>query len=107
MFTPWANARSIAAACMAWWRPLGAGQGVRGPHYGQNPRAAYHGSEVATKLKVMGVEIASLGIVEPEDERDEMVQFTEPKKGTYKKLIIRDGRLVEASCWATSVRPPT
>jgi nitrite reductase (NADH) large subunit len=35
-----------------------------------------------------------MGIIEPADERDEIVQFTEPKKGTYKKLIIRDGRLV-------------
>ncbi|MBV8731195.1 MAG: NAD(P)/FAD-dependent oxidoreductase, partial [Acidobacteriia bacterium] len=63
---------------------------------GRNPNAAYHGSKVATKLKVMGVEMAAMGIVDPVDDRDEIVQFTEPKKGTYKKLIIRDGRLVGA-----------
>lgn len=63
---------------------------------GRDPNAAYHGSKVATKLKVMGVEMAAMGITEPVEERDEMVQFTEPKKGTYKKLIIRDGRLVGA-----------
>jgi len=61
---------------------------------GRNTNAAYQGSKVATKLKVMGIEMASLGVTEPEDEHDEIVQFTEPKKGTYKKLIIRDGRLV-------------
>lgn len=61
---------------------------------GRAPDAAYHGSKLATKLKVMGVELASMGITEPADERDEIVQFTEPKKGTYKKLIVRDGRLV-------------
>ena len=61
---------------------------------GKNPKAAYHGSKVATKLKVMGVEVASMGIVEPEYPEDEVVQFSEPKRGTYKKLIIRDGRLV-------------
>ncbi len=61
---------------------------------GKNPRAAYHGSKVATKLKVMGVEVASMGIVEPQAPEDEVVQFSEPKRGTYKKLIIRDGRLV-------------
>ena len=61
---------------------------------GANPQAAYSGSKVATKLKVMGVEVASMGITEPTEEGDEVVQFTEPKKGTYKKLIIRDGRLV-------------
>src|SRR6185437_2876027 len=62
----------------------------------RNVNAAYPGSKVATKLKVMGVEMASLGITEAEEERDEIVQFTEPKKGTYKKLIIRDGRLIGA-----------
>jgi nitrite reductase (NADH) large subunit len=61
---------------------------------GRNADAAYHGSKLATKLKVMGVELASMGITEPADERDEIVQFAEPKKGIYKKLIVRDGRLV-------------
>ena len=61
---------------------------------GKDPTAAYHGSKVATKLKVMGVEMAAMGIIEAVEERDEIVQFTEPKRGTYKKLIIRDGRLV-------------
>ena len=42
----------------------------------------------------MGVEVASMGIVEPQMPEDEVVQFSEPKRGTYKKLIIRDGRLV-------------
>ncbi|MGI4809252.1 MAG: nitrite reductase large subunit NirB [Janthinobacterium lividum] len=56
--------------------------------------AQYHGSKLATKLKVMGVELASMGITEPKEERDEVIQFQEPMKGTYKKLIVRDGRLV-------------
>ena len=60
----------------------------------RNRTAAYHGSKLATKLKVMGVELASMGITEPAEERDEVIQFTEPKRGTYKKLIVRDGRLV-------------
>ena len=62
----------------------------------KNPQGAYHGSKIATKLKVMGVEVASMGIVEPELPEDEVVQFSEPKRGTYKKLLIRDGRLVGA-----------
>ena len=61
---------------------------------GVDPDAAYTGSKLATKLKVMGVELASMGQTEPTDENDEVVQFTEPKRGTYKKLIVRDGRLV-------------
>ncbi len=61
---------------------------------GRDDQAAYHGSKLATKLKVMGVELASMGITEPADEHDEVIQFAEPKRGTYKKLIVRNGRLV-------------
>ena len=61
---------------------------------GTRPAAAYHGSRVATKLKVMGVDVASMGLVEPQYPEDEVVQFSEAKRGTYKKLIVRDGRLV-------------
>jgi nitrite reductase (NADH) large subunit len=61
---------------------------------GVEPDAAYHGSKIATRLKVMGVEVASMGITEPTEDGDEVVQFTEAKKGTYKKLIIRNGRLL-------------
>ncbi len=61
---------------------------------GTNPKAAYLGSKIATKLKVMGVEVASMGATEASEEGDEVVQFTEAKKGTYKKLIIRNGRLI-------------
>ncbi len=64
-------------------------------HVTQRDReAAYHGSKLATKLKVMGVELASMGLTEPKEERDEIIQFQEPARGTYKKLIVRDGRLV-------------
>jgi nitrite reductase (NADH) large subunit len=58
---------------------------------GRDTNAQYHGSKLATKLKVMGV---SMGITQPKEERDEVIQFQEPAKGTYKKLIVRDGRLV-------------
>lgn len=60
---------------------------------GRNVEAAYRGSKLATKLKVMGVELASMGRIEPIDDQDEVVQFAEPKRGIYKKLIVRDGIL--------------
>jgi nitrite reductase (NADH) large subunit len=63
---------------------------------GTDTAAAYHGSRLATKLKVMGVELASMGITDPTEETDETVQFVEPRKGIYKKLIVREGRLVGA-----------
>jgi nitrite reductase (NADH) large subunit len=58
-----------------------------------NLDVAYHGSKIATKLKVTGIELASMGSPEPQD-GDELIQFAEPKKGVYKKLILRDSRLV-------------
>jgi NAD(P)H-nitrite reductase large subunit/predicted pyridoxine 5'-phosphate oxidase superfamily flavin-nucleotide-binding protein len=61
---------------------------------GTNSRATYYGSKVATRLKVADVELASMGLTEPVEPRDEVVQFSEPKHGTYKKLIIRDGKLM-------------
>jgi nitrite reductase (NADH) large subunit len=61
---------------------------------GSDREAVYHGSRTATRLKVIGVDLTSMGLIEPALERDEVVQFTEPRRGTYKKLIIRDDRLV-------------
>ena len=63
---------------------------------GRNPDAVYHGSKLATKLKVMGVDLASMGHVEPQDEHDEVVLYSEPKRGIYKKLVVRDDRLIGA-----------
>ena len=61
---------------------------------GRNVQAAYHGSKLATKLKVSGIDVASMGITDPQEERDEMLQFIETRRGTYKKLIVRENRLV-------------
>ncbi|WP_433113588.1 nitrite reductase large subunit NirB [Micromonospora sp. CA-246542] len=64
---------------------------------GTNPHAAYHGSRLATKLKVAGVDVASMGLREAERDDDETVVFAEPRKGVYKSIIIRDDRLVGAT----------
>ncbi len=58
--------------------------------------ATYTGSKLGTKLKVMGVELASLGVVESTDPQDEVVAYREPKQNLYKKLIIRDEKLIGA-----------
>lgn len=62
----------------------------------RNTSTIYTGSKLATKLKVMGIELASMGIPDPELATDEVVLFSEPKRGRYKKLVIRNGRLVGA-----------
>ena len=63
---------------------------------GANPAAAYHGSKLATKLKVMGVELASMGDVRGSRPEDEVVVYREPGRGVYKKLVVRDGALAGA-----------
>lgn len=62
----------------------------------RNPDVSYRGSRVSTKLKVMDVELAVMGDKEPLSETDELVHYSEPRRGVYKKLIIRDGRLAGA-----------
>ena len=64
---------------------------------GANPKAAYHGSRMATKLKVAGVDVATMGVKRPEREDDEFVRFSEPRRGVYKSVVVRDGKLVGAT----------
>jgi nitrite reductase [NAD(P)H] large subunit len=64
---------------------------------GADPAAAYHGSRLATKLKVAGVDVATMGLKEPERPDDEFVQFSEPSRGVYQTVIIREGVLVGAT----------
>jgi nitrite reductase (NADH) large subunit len=63
---------------------------------GVKPDAAYFGSKIGTKLKVMGVELASMGETKPASTDDEVVVYREPSKGLYKKLIVRSGRIAGA-----------
>ena len=46
---------------------------------GTRPDAAYLGSKLGTKLKVMGVELASMGVTRPADADDEVVVYREPE----------------------------
>jgi nitrite reductase (NADH) large subunit len=64
---------------------------------GAKPDTAYHGSKTATKLKVAGMAVAAMGLKEPEHPDDEVVRFVEPRRGVYKSVIIRDGKLVGAT----------
>jgi nitrite reductase (NADH) large subunit len=63
---------------------------------GANPQARYRGSKLYTRLKVAGVDVASMGCKGPELESDEVVQVIEERRHAYRKLIVRDGRLVGA-----------
>jgi nitrite reductase (NADH) large subunit len=60
---------------------------------GANPDASYQGSRVSTKLKVMGLELASIGEKDTDAPDDEVILYAEPSRGVYKKLIVREGRV--------------
>ncbi|MDQ6798426.1 MAG: nitrite reductase large subunit NirB [Actinomycetota bacterium] len=62
-----------------------------------NVDAAYRGSKLATKLKVMGVELAVMGVKAAEHDDDEFLQFSEPSRGVYKTIVVRDGKLIGAA----------
>src|SRR5688572_1198916 len=63
---------------------------------GANSSAAYLGSKLGTKLKVMGVELASMGDTRSSAPSDEVVVYREPKRGIYKKIVVRDGEIAGA-----------
>jgi nitrite reductase (NADH) large subunit len=61
-----------------------------------NPQSRYRGSKMYTRLKVAGVEVAALGMSEPERDSDEVVEVLEERRGVYRKLLIRDHQLIGA-----------
>jgi nitrite reductase (NADH) large subunit len=66
---------------------------------GANPQASYAGSRLATTLKVMGVDLASMGDAGGPAASGLDVQVlvhSDAPRGVYRKLVIRDGRLAGA-----------
>ena len=62
----------------------------------RKPDARYEGSRVSTKLKVAGVDLAVMGEREASAPDDEEVTYSEPARGVYKKLVVRNGKLTGA-----------
>jgi assimilatory nitrate reductase electron transfer subunit len=58
--------------------------------------ARYTGSRLVTRLKAAGIELAAMGETGLGDDEAEVVRFADPTRGTYKKVVIRDERLVGA-----------
>lgn len=63
---------------------------------GANVHARYRGSKMHTRLKVAGVDVASMGVSEAKQADDETIQVIEERRDTYKKLVIRNDRLIGA-----------
>jgi len=63
---------------------------------GANPQARYRGSKTYARLKVAGVDVASMGRIDPELDSDEVIQVVETRRGSYRKMVVRGGTLVGA-----------
>jgi len=79
---------------------------------GEDPAARYAGSRTVTRLKAAGVDLAAMGETAAAADCDgadcghgscgcegggcEVLRFTDPARGTYKKLVIRDGQVAGA-----------
>ncbi|HET7400049.1 MAG TPA: FAD-dependent oxidoreductase [Intrasporangium sp.] len=65
---------------------------------GAQPTAAYTGTTTITRLKAHDIDLASMGDVETEihDPDHEVLAFTDPSRGRYAKLVLRQDRLVGA-----------
>ncbi|WP_437671598.1 nitrite reductase large subunit NirB [Sorangium sp. So ce131] len=62
----------------------------------KRPEAAYAGSKVSTKLKVMGVDLLVMGEQSAANDAEEEVAYVEEARGIYRKLVIRGGTLAGA-----------
>ncbi len=63
---------------------------------GTDKEARYRGSRLVTRLKANRVELAAMGETHLTEDEAEIVRFSHRRDGTYRKLVIRDDRLVGA-----------
>lgn len=56
----------------------------------------YTGTVPSNTLKIVDVELTSMGLVNPEEPNYEEIKKTDKKKGVYKKLVLDKGKIVGA-----------
>ncbi len=52
--------------------------------------------ELSTRLKITGIDVFSAGVLSAADESEDEVTYSDASAGIYKKLVIRDDKLVGA-----------
>ena len=57
---------------------------------------AYHGTVPSTTLKVVGVDLTSIGMISAEEDGFQELRKADPTKSMYQKLVLHDGRIVGA-----------
>ncbi|MGH2804099.1 MAG: FAD-dependent oxidoreductase, partial [Thermoleophilaceae bacterium] len=77
------------------WGPLLEQARAAGASLAGRP-AAFHGGVPATTLKVMGVDLFTAGRHSAADDSEDEVVALDSRAGLYRKLVLREGRLVGA-----------
>ncbi len=94
-----ASHRGVAYGLVA---PLFEQGKVCATHLAQFGIGRYPGSQVSTKLKVTGIDLFSAGNFTGGQDCEEIV-MSDPYGGVYKKLVIRDDKLVGACLYGDTV----
>ncbi|HET9646154.1 MAG TPA: nitrite reductase large subunit NirB, partial [Burkholderiaceae bacterium] len=94
-----ASHRGVAYGLVA---PLFEQGKVCATHLAQFGIGRYTGSQVSTKLKVTGIDLFSAGDFMGGDDCEEIV-MSDPCAGVYKKLVIKDDKLVGACLYGDTV----
>ena len=76
--------------------PAAVGQAKNAAENIQGKQTIYEGTVPTNTLKVMGIDLTSVGLVNPEDPKYEEIKETDKKKGIYKKLVLDKGKIVGA-----------
>ncbi len=58
-----------------------------------NKGPTYQGSVLASKLKIMGVDVFSAGEITDKNDGSEVIRYEDPTLGIYKKLVLKSGKL--------------
>jgi len=72
---------------------------------GGQPTASYIESPCATRLKVAGISVYAFGPVEISPEHETLV-YADPESGDYRRLLLRDDRLVGAVLYGDTTAGP-
>ena len=63
---------------------------VTARHISGDSAAEFGGADMSTKLKLMGVDVASIGDPHAKAEGARSYQFTDERKQVYKKIVVSD-----------------
>ena len=93
------NHRGIAYGLVA---PLFEQAKVAANHLAEYGIGRYEGSVTSTKLKVTGIDLFSAGDFTGEEGTESLV-FSDPSSGDYKRVVIKDNKLVGACLYGDTI----